>query len=210
MNTQNVSFTASGTYYSLGKGESLLYVLHGYGQLARFFIRKFQLLEDEFTIVAPEGLHRFYLQGTSGRVGASWMTKEERETDIKNYINFLDTLHRKHFATQSWKTIVVLGFSQGVATAFRWLADGKITANTFLLCSGMIPPDVNLKEKHHIFSKLKMAYFSGNDDPYKTEEAVKTFQERLDKLPFSIRNIAFEGKHEVHIPSILEFLKAQV
>ena len=42
-----------------------------------------------YTIIAPQGLHKFYLEGTSGRVGASWMTKENREDDIKNYLVYL-------------------------------------------------------------------------------------------------------------------------
>jgi predicted esterase len=210
MKAKHVTFPSTGNYYTLGKGENLLYVLHGYGQLARFFIKKFEALQDRYTIVAPEGLHRFYLQGTSGRVGASWMTIEERETDIDNYLNFLNSLHQQISEGKNWESTSILGFSQGVATAFRWLANNAIQANTFLLCSGMIPPDVNLQESHHIFSQIKMAYFSGKNDPYRTEEAVKTFQERLNQLPYPIQKIEFEGKHEVHLPSILKFLETKV
>ena len=55
----------------------VLYVLHGYGQLPAFFIRKFQAqVNAGWRVVAPEGAHRFYLKGTDGRVGASWMTRE--------------------------------------------------------------------------------------------------------------------------------------
>ena len=49
-----------------------LFVLHGYGQLPEYFIRKFRPLSQAgWHVVAPEGAHRFYLQGTEGRVGAS-------------------------------------------------------------------------------------------------------------------------------------------
>ena len=62
-------------FFSLGNPRSarhLLVVVHGYAQLPEFFIRKFAFLEERGVyIVAPEGLHRFYCQGTSGRVGAS-------------------------------------------------------------------------------------------------------------------------------------------
>jgi hypothetical protein len=64
--------------------KNLLYVLHGYGHLAPYFIRKFNSLEDSF-IVAPEGMYRFYLYGSSGRVGACWMTKEERLDDALDF-----------------------------------------------------------------------------------------------------------------------------
>jgi len=62
-------------YYSLGKAaknvKHLWFVLHGYGQLGRYFIRHFSSLKaEERLIVAPEAPNRFYLAGTGGRVGA--------------------------------------------------------------------------------------------------------------------------------------------
>ena len=36
--------------------------------------------------MAPEGLSRFYLEGFSGKVGATWMTREDRLNDIDNYL----------------------------------------------------------------------------------------------------------------------------
>ena len=100
-----------------------LYVLHGYGQLAQFFVRKFQAAADSgWHVVAPEGGHRFYLKGTSGRVGASWMTREDRLSDIDDYVAFLDALRTHIDNDQPQGHQVLLGFSQGVATALRWLA----------------------------------------------------------------------------------------
>ena len=59
-------------YYTCGdisKATRLLVVLHGYGQSAFFFLKKFEFLVAKgYFIVAPEGMHRFYLEGTSGRV----------------------------------------------------------------------------------------------------------------------------------------------
>ena len=184
--------------------DKLIYVLHGYGQLAKYFIQKFKVLvEQGYTVIAPEGLHRFYLQGTNGRVGASWMTKENRELDIENYLTYLNTLHQEIAKEKDWKKVNVLGFSQGVATAFRWIADGQIKPNQFLLCSGMIPPDVNLEESNTVFGNIKMTYFSGTNDPFKTEEAVTHFQQRLNKLPFPIKMVEFEGVHEVNVEAVL-------
>jgi predicted esterase len=184
--------------------DKLIYVLHGYGQLAKYFIQKFKpLLAQGFTVIAPEGLHRFYLQGTSGRVGASWMTKENRELDIANYITYLNALHEEIAQEKKWKQVIVLGFSQGVATAFRWIAEGQINPDQFLLCSGMIPPDVNLEESNSKFSAIEMTYFSGTNDPYKTEEAVTHFQQRITQLPFPIKMVEFEGVHEVNMEAVL-------
>ena len=53
------------------------------GQLAEYFIRKFHPFEQQghFGVVL-QGLHKFYF--TPERVGASWMTKHDREVDLEN------------------------------------------------------------------------------------------------------------------------------
>ena len=78
-------------YFQLGKAtqktSDVWVVLHGYGMLSEFFIKKFKNLESNNTlIVAPEGLNMFYLDGKYDRVGASWITKEEREKILKKIL----------------------------------------------------------------------------------------------------------------------------
>ncbi|MCZ8216519.1 MAG: phospholipase, partial [Cyclobacteriaceae bacterium] len=86
MNTHTISFQFKARYQTLGKLDAntrkVWFVLHGYGQLAEYFLRKFKSLEaQEIFVIAPEGLSRFYMedvtrrsQGGSQRVGATWMT----------------------------------------------------------------------------------------------------------------------------------------
>ena len=90
--------------------ELVIYVMHGYGQLAKFFIRKFQDLPNNIMIIAPEGMHRFYLKESSGRVGASWMTKEARESDIKDNISWLDELDKQISEQYSVSKRILIGF----------------------------------------------------------------------------------------------------
>ena len=99
--------------------KNLLIAMHGYGQLAEYFIRKFNGCSKDFTILAPEGPHRFYKNGYSGRVGASWMTKEAREDDIDDNLNWLTKWLTAHLKENTYEKIVLLGFSQGGATAAR-------------------------------------------------------------------------------------------
>src|ERR671913_1620 len=84
-------------YYTLGPTHGfpreLWIVCHGYGQLASRFVSQFAALDDGTRlIVAPEALSRFYLDPipkrrneASPRVGASWMTREDRESEIADY-----------------------------------------------------------------------------------------------------------------------------
>ncbi|MBL4653973.1 MAG: hypothetical protein JKY53_14090, partial [Flavobacteriales bacterium] len=132
MEEHSIQITKTGRYFSLGslskKTTSVWIVCHGYGQLANYFLRNFNVLEDENTyIVAPEGFHRYYLNGFSGRVGASWMTKEDRLSDIDDYVNYLDRVYKSIFSKIDRKnaTVNVLGFSQGGATTTSWACQGK-------------------------------------------------------------------------------------
>lgn len=204
---QQLTIPQQAVYHRHGSGKKLIYVLHGYGQRAKFFIRKFYELEDKgYTIVAPEGLHRFYLEGTSGRVGASWMTKDHRENDIENYLTFLDRLHTQLSSEQEWQEIAVLGFSQGVATAFRWLATSDIKPTKFLICSGQVPPDVDLITKKKIFDPIAMTYFSGVNDPYRTETSVQEFFDAVAGSKLNMELVNFEGVHEVFLEGVFDRL----
>lgn len=55
-------------------------ILHGYGMLAQGILHWFRAAERPGRLlVAPEGLSRFYLEENGvRRVGASWMTREDR------------------------------------------------------------------------------------------------------------------------------------
>ena len=67
--------------------------------------------------MAPEGLSRFYLDAGAGKVGASWMTKEDRAHEIEDYLSYLEQVRA---AIIPPVPLTILGFSQGVATAARW------------------------------------------------------------------------------------------
>lgn len=94
-------------------------VAHGYGQLPQYFIRHFEVLADAgHFIVAPGGLSRFYLNGLSGRVGGSWMTREDRQNDIDNYIKYFSAIYKKNIQGHP-APLKLLGFSQGVSAICR-------------------------------------------------------------------------------------------
>jgi predicted esterase len=142
----HISTIRTARYYTLGEltdqTTDVWIVLHGYGQLAEYFIRNFKNIHhDHNFIVAPEGLSRYYLNENTGRIGATWMTKEDRENEIQDYILYLnkiiDTLNIP-------KTIRlhVLGFSQGAATACRWALATQHAVKTLICWAGFFPPDM--------------------------------------------------------------------
>jgi predicted esterase len=177
------------------QARTLLYVLHGYGQLAEYFIRKFQFPGNDYFIVAPEGMHRFYLSGSSGRVGASWMTKEERESDISDNLRFLDTLHKEITADRTFERIMILGFSQGGATAARWHYKGEIKADHLLIWASVFPPDLSIDEEINEVGSSKNIFFIGDQDEYySADEQIEQLQLYRSK---GFESIHYTGKHDI-------------
>ena len=148
-------------------------VLHGFGQLARFFLNKFEGLEEGLLIAAPEGLSRFYLDEQHQRVGATWMTREDREHEIGDQLSYLDALAASLLDGCPQATgLGVLGFSQGVATACRWTALGKANAQHLVLWGGSMPPDLDHGLMRQRWGDMQVHLVQGEKDELVPEQVV--------------------------------------
>lgn len=179
--------------------KKVIVALHGYGQLSKYFVQKFKFLVDAgYVVVAPEGLHRFYLRGASGRVGASWMTKEEREDDIADYVNYLNQLVHE-LDLNSFDRRVLLGFSQGGATACRWLEKGDFLADDFVLWGSVFPPDVQLPDrKHNKFLHSNNFFLIGDEDEYYSpSQRLDTF-DAIASLGVGFDCMEYAGNHNIY------------
>jgi predicted esterase len=209
-NEGHIKFEKSGRFFTHGnpeKAEHIIIALHGYGQLASFFIRKFQMLDpDKYFVVCPEGLHRFYQAGTSGRVGASWMTKEDRLTDIADYVSFLDALMLDLDTRYSFSNKTLLGFSQGGATASRWIAYGKCKFDVFMLWAAVFPPDMDPAAKLK-FTTLKNYFIIGTADEYTTIEKAKEYHKALNTDQIQFEFVKFEGNHALNSELLIKLLQ---
>lgn len=205
---QTIKLPKTFRYYTFGNQETadtIWFVLHGYGQLPAYFIRKFHKLNPEkHFIIAPEGMHRFYLNGTSGRVGASWMTKEARLDDISDNLTFLNSLYSIFEKQNKFKQKVLLGFSQGGATAARWHEQGEFKASTFILWASVFPPDLQLPKNVSQFNRSKNYFVAGNEDPYYTEENILEMQEHLISEDLNFSTIRYQGGHTIEGNSLLK------
>lgn len=186
-------------YFTYGDpkiAKHLIYVLHGYGQLAAYFIRKFHFLSDEYFIVAPEGMHRFYLKENSGKVGASWMTKEDREVDISENIKWLDQLDQEISSKNSFEKKMILGFSQGGATATRWFYKGNIIVDHLIIWASVFPPDLEIEKELNFDEKGNNYFFIGNSDEYYSKDQQKELLEQYKSKGFVSE--LYEGNHAIH------------
>ncbi|UOQ99832.1 phospholipase [Hymenobacter sp. 5317J-9] len=177
-------------------------VCHGYGQLAQFFIRHFAFLTEadpHTVVVAPEGLSRFYLNGTSGRVGASWMTREDRLHEIEDHVNFLNQLAGKILAECLPEVeITVLGFSQGTATVSRWLAQAPFRPAHLILWAGGFPEDLAPDTARALLHGLRLSVVAGTADEYISAEKLHAQVEQLQQLGGSPTVATFAGRHELN------------
>jgi predicted esterase len=181
-------------------------VLHGYGQLAASLLPQCEPLAAPNTlVVAPEGLSRFYVGSTApadhteAKVGASWMTREARETEIADYVAFLDRLHTHLVeACAARFDTCVLGFSQGVATAARWAALGNAPPPTRLvLWAGRAPDELWTDAARHRLENTELVLAAGDADPYISPADLERAAEHARGLGYRVRVLTFRGGHAI-------------
>ena len=201
----HITINKTATYYTLGNiktAKTIWFVLHGYGMLAEFFIKKFEpIVDDNNCIIAPEGLSKFYTKGFYGRVGAGWMTKEDREVEITDYINYLNQLYREMINGRKDLKINVVGFSQGGATASRWIANNQTSIHNFILWSSIFPEDMNFKSFGKDFSTY---IIYGNQDEFAKPEHFTQQKKLLKDSNIDVKIIEFDGTHDIPENILLE------
>ena len=181
---------------------------HGYAQLAGEFIKELDpLAADDALVVAPEALSRFYTKGFFGTVGATWMTKEDRESEIADYVNYLQSLYEK-LKTEVSKDAPfhILGFSQGCSTVCRWIARKKPGINGLWLCSGSIPDDLDFDQFRKAIQQYPAHFFIGDEDPFIGEKDRAAFMEKMNARNLPIMIHEFKGGHVLNIPLIKSLL----
>lgn len=213
MSTQKkVTYTAANTYHTLNefteKTKNVWMVFHGMGYLSKYFIDYFsELNAEENYIIAPQAPSKYYQDKAFKHVGASWLTRVNTVAETQNILNYVDAV----FENENTKTIpklIVLGYSQGVSIATRWVASRKIQCDTLILHSGGIPNELQPKDFEFLKPTAQVIYLYGNKDQYitearKTEEHLKATKLFQDRLIIEV----FDGTHEVNKEFLLNISK---
>jgi len=166
-------------------------LLHGYGQLASRFLRGFEpLATPSRLLVAPEGLSRFYLEAGSGKVGASWMTKEDRTSEIADYLAYLERVRHELIPPVP---LTVLGFSQGVATAARY-ALSTSPAPVHLVCWGGLVPEEVVPGR---LGAIRLTLVVGEREEWAPVAAVEAQAAAFRAAGVAVAVVRFAGGHEI-------------
>lgn len=182
------------------------YLLHGYGELAAPFLNGARAIDDGTRLlVAPEALSRFYEGDVAARlhreakVGASWMTREDREAEIADYVAYLDTVHDSMLLKLGGAAppVTVLGFSQGGATAARWVANGRVKAARLIVWGSQMPPELDLSNSAAQIRRAETVLVIGETDVFATPKIVEKETAKLNAAGFPFRFVSFKGGHRL-------------
>lgn len=193
-------------YLTLGPEDApeVWIVVHGYGQLARRFLRRFEPIADGTRrIVAPEALSRFYVRDQPGRhgpesvVGATWMTRESRESEIADYVRYLDLLADQ--VAPEGRRLTVLGFSQGVATVARWTTAGRVRPERIVFWGDFLPPDLDVAAAGARWERARLARVHGErDGGLKATRLARAENELVQRTGVPLPVVVYDGGHDIH------------
>lgn len=190
MTLHHVATTVHGRFlYEARDPARLLVGFHGYAQNARIHMDDLRTIPgaEEWSLAAIQALHPFYIRREPG-IGASWMTAQDRDLAIADNIDYVrravGTLPRP-------EKLVFLGFSQGVAMAFRAAADFASRCDGLIALGGDVPPE--LVEESVALPKTLLA--RGERDEWYTNEKFKQDLSFLKEVT-EVTPLVFDGGHE--------------
>jgi predicted esterase len=194
---RTIETTIHGRYLVSAKqtGLPLLLGFHGYGESAENEFERLRSIEgsDLWITVAIQGLHRFYRRRTN-EIVASWMTRQDRllaiADNIKYTTNVIDSICREFSVADG---IVLSGFSQGAAMAYRCAASSARPVRGLISLGGDIPPELDAAALSRI---PRVLIGRGVRDEWYTEEKVKGDEQRLRASGVDVKVMTMDVGHE--------------
>ena len=199
---KKVSYTTTNSYSTRNKLSSatknVWFCCHGLGFLSRYFIQYFNGLDaDENYIIAPQAPSKYYQKSDFKHVGASWLTREETQQETENVLNYLDAVFASEEIPED-KRLILLGYSQGVSVAMRWLASRKLNVDTLVIHSGGIPKELSPQD-FDFLTTTQVELWYGTEDEYLTEKRIYEETRRAKEMfGEALKIVPFEGKHVVN------------
>ncbi|MGQ0714215.1 MAG: alpha/beta hydrolase [Gemmatimonadaceae bacterium] len=213
----HITVERTARYYTLGDvarpPNDIWIVCHGFAQLARAFVERFRVIERRGRLIAaPEALNRYYLNreggraGANARVGATWMTREDRLAEIDDYVRYLDTLLRELAGGEIPPEVRVtaLGFSQGAAVVSRWLVHGEARLDRVILWSGLLPPEIDAATAAGRLGSADLHMVVGTMDAMIDANQVREQADLLARASIRCRVVEFAGGHELDRATLRE------
>lgn len=180
-----------------GKGPfPLLVGFHGYGEIAELELaRQARVPGSECWVRASvQALHPFY-NARSGEIGASWMTRLDRELAIDDNLEWVRrAVGAARGAAPCDATLVFGGFSQGVATAWRAGVLAGLPCAGIVAIGGDVPPEILARVAGG--ERLPPVFIGrGENDEWYTAEKVTRDLDALRAAGVDVTYAAAPGGH---------------
>lgn len=208
MDTRTISTTTHGRYLVdiPEHSRATLVGFHGYQENAAITLEVLRQIAKGRSIgmVSIQGLHRFYTKAND--VIASWMTKEDRELAIADNLAYVATV-MSAVADEYGITrpLIYVGFSQGVAMAYRAAALAQRPCDGVIALAADVPPDVAPLAA----SIPKVLLGRGTEDTWYTGEKAAKDRKVLEGAGVTVIEHVFDGGH-VFSPEFVERSRAFV
>lgn len=199
---KEIYYSVNNTYSTLNElteaTKNIWFVCHGMGYLSRYFIKYFKGLDPkENYIVAPQAQSKYYLTSKFKHVGASWLTRENTATEMTNVMSYYDSIFENEQLVSD-KNLIVMGYSQGVSVAMRYVAKRRLQCSHLILHSGGIPNELKYEDFEFFNGETTLIY--GLQDEYLTEERMTNELSKANYLfPNTLNVKSFDGPHEVNV-----------
>jgi len=123
--------------------------------------------------------------------------------DIQNYLHYLDAVYAHAIPPDFSRSITLLGFSQGAATATRWAVHTRFRLDRLILWAGAFPTGMDFTHARTALQSKKLIQVLGDADPFVTDERINSMETLNHQLGLSPQLIRFKGKHEIDAPTLL-------
>jgi len=166
---------------------------HGYSETAAIQMPRLEQMSPAgaWTLVSVQALHRFY-RGRTQEVGASWMTREDRDAAIADNLAYVAGALRL-VPDDAEARVIYVGFSQGVAMAFRAALLGPTPAAGVIAVGGDVPPEL-LADPSLTFPPLFLA--RGSSDEWLTAAKFDRDVAALRARGVNVEPFVYDAPHE--------------
>jgi predicted esterase len=168
---------------------------HGIGYLSTYFKRYFKKLDPELNaVIVPQAPSKYYLGNEFRHVGASWLTKVDTDQEMQNNLNYINGILEQEGIIDDSR-IVLMGYSQGVSIATRFLKNHDSPIKALIMHSGSIPAELNSNDGE-LFRSLtnRFIHITGTQDEYLNDEVIRREEKKIEML--------FGTDCELHRPEI--------
>lgn len=161
---------------------------HGYGENAERHLAELLRIPgiDAWDVAAVQALHPFYVNRT-GEVVASWMTKQDRELAIADNRAYVRSVVE---ALAPAGLIVLAGFSQGVAMAYRAADELAPRVAAVIALGGDVPPELTALKLPRVLVGR------GTREEWYTDEKFEKDLNFLRGAGAAVETCVYEGGHE--------------